>query len=274
PIEGNAVARRVIDDLVDFSGDTSVDGYIRFFKAHQLVETRLFVNRMREEAQTSRNMIGQLTALIPEMEAFDDPGEVFDTLMGLRDDIRVEEAKLAGLNDLITQGEEELRSSVGGDGWVKLLWESKGMIVFCFVDYAGCYVHFAEFDVNMLPCFFIKVTTSPGNFLNMYSLIASASSFLGVRIALTLRVPLPTARTHWLNSCFDVSISPFGEYSLALMLPVSVKTLQYLHNSDLFMQAWTTSGLLAFGITGKIYLKSPPSNMVMPSKFCCFFLSP
>ncbi|GJT43834.1 hypothetical protein Tco_0952549 [Tanacetum coccineum] len=86
PVKGNAVARRVIDDLVDISGKTSVDGYMRFFKAQQVAETCLFVNRVREEAQTSRNMI-----------------EVFDTLMGLRDDIRVEEAKLAGLNDLITQ---------------------------------------------------------------------------------------------------------------------------------------------------------------------------
>ncbi|GJS15444.1 hypothetical protein Tco_0409916 [Tanacetum coccineum] len=79
PVEGNAVARRVIDDLVDISGEASIDGYMRFFKAQQVVE-------------------------IP----FDDPREVFDTLMGLRDDIQVEEAKLARLNDLITQGEEEI----------------------------------------------------------------------------------------------------------------------------------------------------------------------
>ncbi|GJX21621.1 hypothetical protein Tco_0226066 [Tanacetum coccineum] len=88
PVEGNAVVRRVIDDLIDFSGETSVDGYMRFFKAQQVAESRLFVNRMREEAETSRNRIGQLTALVAEMEAFDDPGEVFDTLIGLRDDIR------------------------------------------------------------------------------------------------------------------------------------------------------------------------------------------
>ncbi|GJW62091.1 hypothetical protein Tco_0111426 [Tanacetum coccineum] len=56
---GNQLARRVIDDLVDFS-------------------------------------------------AFDDPGEVFDTLMGLRDDKRVEETELIGLNELITQAEEEV----------------------------------------------------------------------------------------------------------------------------------------------------------------------
>nr|GEY59357.1 hypothetical protein [Tanacetum cinerariifolium] len=104
----NQVARRVIDDLVDFSRETSVQSYMMFFKAQQLAETRLIVNRMFEEAQTARNMIGQLNALIAEMEAFNDQGEVFDILMGLRDDRRVEETKLIGLNDLITQGEEEI----------------------------------------------------------------------------------------------------------------------------------------------------------------------
>ncbi|GKC67157.1 hypothetical protein Tco_1099755 [Tanacetum coccineum] len=42
------------------------------------------------------------------MEAFDNPGEVFDTLMRLRDDVRVEDAKLLGLNDVIAQAEEEI----------------------------------------------------------------------------------------------------------------------------------------------------------------------
>nr|GEV88976.1 ribonuclease H-like domain-containing protein [Tanacetum cinerariifolium] len=35
-------------------------------------------------------------------------GEVFDTLMGLRDDVRVENSKLMGLNELVTQAEEEI----------------------------------------------------------------------------------------------------------------------------------------------------------------------
>ncbi|GKF37936.1 hypothetical protein Tco_0114694 [Tanacetum coccineum] len=55
---------------------------------------------MGEEIQTSKNQIAQLNALIAEMEAFDDPGEVFDTLMGLKDDVRIENAKLIGLNEL------------------------------------------------------------------------------------------------------------------------------------------------------------------------------
>ncbi|GJQ90568.1 hypothetical protein Tco_0001707 [Tanacetum coccineum] len=54
-----------------------------------------------EEVQTCRNQIAQLNALIAEVEAFDDPGEVFDMLMGLRDDVRVENVKLMGLNKLV-----------------------------------------------------------------------------------------------------------------------------------------------------------------------------
>ncbi|GKA52085.1 hypothetical protein Tco_0745281, partial [Tanacetum coccineum] len=76
--------------------------------AQQISELRRFVNRMREEVQTCRNQTAQLNALIAEMEAFEDPDEVFDTLMGLRDDVRVEDAKLMGLNDLIAQAEEEI----------------------------------------------------------------------------------------------------------------------------------------------------------------------
>ncbi|GJY36837.1 hypothetical protein Tco_0422215 [Tanacetum coccineum] len=98
PDGGNALARRVVDDLIEFSGESSVDGYMKFFLGQQIAEARRFVLRMREEVQTSSNQIAQLNALIAEMEAFDDPGEVFDTLMGLRDDVRVEDAKLLGLN--------------------------------------------------------------------------------------------------------------------------------------------------------------------------------
>ncbi|GJU22455.1 ribonuclease H-like domain-containing protein [Tanacetum coccineum] len=69
---GNKLARRVVDDLIEFS-----------------------------EVQTCRNQIAQLNALIAEIEAFDDPSEVFDTLMGLRDDVRVKNVKLIGLNELV-----------------------------------------------------------------------------------------------------------------------------------------------------------------------------
>ncbi|GJW00565.1 hypothetical protein Tco_1555816 [Tanacetum coccineum] len=72
PVAGNEIARRVVDDLIEFNGETT------------------------------------LNALIAEMEVFDNPGEVFNTLMGLRDDVRVEDAKLMRVNDLIAQAEEEI----------------------------------------------------------------------------------------------------------------------------------------------------------------------
>ncbi|GJS31268.1 hypothetical protein Tco_0491888 [Tanacetum coccineum] len=82
PVGGNQAARWVIDDLIDFSGETSIP----------------------------KNSVAQLIALIAELEAFADLGEVFDTLMCHRDDRRVEETKMANLNDLITQAKEEIEA--------------------------------------------------------------------------------------------------------------------------------------------------------------------
>ncbi|GJT39549.1 putative ribonuclease H-like domain-containing protein [Tanacetum coccineum] len=121
PVGGNEVARRVVDDLINFSGQTSVKSYMNFFNAQQIAEACRFVSRMREEVQTSRNQIAQLNALITEMEAFKDPGEVFDTLIGLRDDMRVENAKLMGLNELITQAEEEIEMKEAEDGITEVI---------------------------------------------------------------------------------------------------------------------------------------------------------
>ncbi|GJU07638.1 hypothetical protein Tco_1124068 [Tanacetum coccineum] len=110
PGGANQIARRVIDDLIEFSGETSVDGYMSFFKSQQIAESRGFINRMREEANTVRNLVGQLNALIAEMEALEDQGELFDTLMDLRDDREAAQTKLQGLNELITQAEQEIET--------------------------------------------------------------------------------------------------------------------------------------------------------------------
>ncbi|GJV98141.1 hypothetical protein Tco_1553393 [Tanacetum coccineum] len=56
PVRGNQLARRVIDDLIDFSGETSVLKYMKYFFHQQIANP------------------------------FADPGEVLDTLMCLRDD--------------------------------------------------------------------------------------------------------------------------------------------------------------------------------------------
>ncbi|GKB06855.1 hypothetical protein Tco_0835088 [Tanacetum coccineum] len=91
PVGGNELARRVVDDLIDFSGQTSVNGYMNFFKAQQIAEAR-------------------------------------------RDDVRVENAMLMGLNELVTQAEEEIEM------------KEAQVDVRCLVDHAAWYVHFEELD--------------------------------------------------------------------------------------------------------------------------------
>ncbi|GJV23162.1 hypothetical protein Tco_1375857 [Tanacetum coccineum] len=65
---------------------------------------------MCEEANTTRNLVGQLNALIAEMEALEDQGELFDTLMDLKDDREGANTKLQGLNALIAQAEQEIKT--------------------------------------------------------------------------------------------------------------------------------------------------------------------
>ncbi|GJW04389.1 hypothetical protein Tco_1563245 [Tanacetum coccineum] len=95
------VARRVVDELIEVSGETEPSRYMKFFDVQQIAESRRFLNRMRDEVQTSRTCLSQLTAMISELEAMNDAGELFDTLMSLRDDKQVESNKLSLLNEMI-----------------------------------------------------------------------------------------------------------------------------------------------------------------------------
>nr|GEW01963.1 hypothetical protein [Tanacetum cinerariifolium] len=104
--QSNAVVRRVVDHLVKLSGETTVPKHMHFFIAQQIVDTHHFIKHMRDEAQRVRDYIGQLNALIAEMKAIEDQGEVYDSLMCLRDDRRDENNKLMGLNELIAEVEE------------------------------------------------------------------------------------------------------------------------------------------------------------------------
>nr|GEU63792.1 RNA-directed DNA polymerase, eukaryota [Tanacetum cinerariifolium] len=78
--ESNTVARRVVDDLVKFSG----------------------------EATVLKIYIGQLNALIAKREAMEDQGEVYDSSIWHRDDRRDENNKLMGLNELIAETKEHI----------------------------------------------------------------------------------------------------------------------------------------------------------------------
>ncbi|GJY61243.1 transposase, Ptta/En/Spm, transposase, Tnp1/En/Spm-like protein [Tanacetum coccineum] len=104
----NLVARRVIDDLIDISGERSPLKYLKIFIEQQITDHRRFIARMRDEIRTSTNLISQLNALIAELEASGDYEEVFDLVMELRDDRRDEQDKVADFNRLIVVAEEKI----------------------------------------------------------------------------------------------------------------------------------------------------------------------
>nr|GEX12859.1 hypothetical protein [Tanacetum cinerariifolium] len=75
------VARRVVDEFIEFSGETKPSRYMNFFKLKQIAEARRFLNCIRE---------------------------LFDSLMCLRDHKRVESEKLSLLNEMISMVEEDI----------------------------------------------------------------------------------------------------------------------------------------------------------------------
>nr|GEU70499.1 hypothetical protein [Tanacetum cinerariifolium] len=106
----NVVARRVTDDLIAFNGETAVPKYMKFFLAQKVVETRCFVNRMRDEADAIRSGIAQTTVVIAELQAMEDQDEVHDIFLAAKDAKRSEESKLLALHEVITKALEEIES--------------------------------------------------------------------------------------------------------------------------------------------------------------------
>nr|GEV75986.1 hypothetical protein [Tanacetum cinerariifolium] len=98
----NIVARLVSDALIAFSGKTTVPKYMKFFLVQKIAKSRHFVNRMRDDAETVRGSIGQLTVVVAELQAMKDQDEVHDSLLAAKDAKRGEESKLSTLNDVIT----------------------------------------------------------------------------------------------------------------------------------------------------------------------------
>lgn len=76
----------------------------------------------------------------------------------------------------------------------------------------------------------------------------------------------PSFRTQLLN--FEMDSASFGLRFgfLRCMFSMRFKIWQWSHRQDLFIEVFTISYLVAFGITGKVCLKSPPSRTVLPLK--------
>ncbi|GJU73733.1 hypothetical protein Tco_1265138 [Tanacetum coccineum] len=102
------VVRRAIDELAEFSRETEIPKSMKFFKLQQISEASHFINVLRDEAQQSRNCIAQMNAMIVEMEAMDDPDEVYDSLKCLREDLLAENDKLIGLNEFVADAKEDI----------------------------------------------------------------------------------------------------------------------------------------------------------------------
>ncbi|GJU82852.1 hypothetical protein Tco_1285217 [Tanacetum coccineum] len=108
PGPANIIARRVTDDLIAFSGETAPRRYMKFFLTQKLAESRRFMNRMRDEANTVRECVAQLTAVVVELQAMSDQDEVHDSLLAAKDAKRSEESKLVALNDVIAEALEDI----------------------------------------------------------------------------------------------------------------------------------------------------------------------
>ncbi|GJS76230.1 hypothetical protein Tco_0726111 [Tanacetum coccineum] len=81
----NLVVRRVIDDLIDISGERSPLKYLKIFIEQQIIDHRRFI-----------------------AQASGDYAEVFDLVMELRDDMRDEQDKVVDFNRLIDVIEEKI----------------------------------------------------------------------------------------------------------------------------------------------------------------------
>ncbi|GJZ33285.1 hypothetical protein Tco_0578721 [Tanacetum coccineum] len=74
PNGGNQIARRVIDDLIEFSGQTLVDGYMSFFKSDdkeaantKLLGLNALITQAEEEIETKEAQIEAMNRLSPHL---------------------------------------------------------------------------------------------------------------------------------------------------------------------------------------------------------------
>nr|GEU50014.1 hypothetical protein [Tanacetum cinerariifolium] len=104
----NMIARRVTDDLIVFSEETSPSGTPSSFLEQKISESRRFVERMHSEVATSRDRIAQLNVVVVEFEAIENQEEVHDSWLAAKDARRGEQGRLDRLNEVIDDDLEEI----------------------------------------------------------------------------------------------------------------------------------------------------------------------
>ncbi|GJS72134.1 hypothetical protein Tco_0704975 [Tanacetum coccineum] len=85
----NVIARRTIDDIAKFSGETETPKYMKVFILQEIAEARHFIR-------------------VQQMEATNDQDEYYNSLRCLRDSWRIGKDKIRGLNETIAAAEEEI----------------------------------------------------------------------------------------------------------------------------------------------------------------------
>nr|GEW74181.1 hypothetical protein [Tanacetum cinerariifolium] len=109
----NVIARCKVDKLAEFSGETQIPKYMKFFILQKVAKGRRFLNFLRDEAQNARNVIAHLNGMISEFEAMDDQMEAYDSLWCLKESIKGKNNKLLGLNAQIVDAKEDISIKEG-----------------------------------------------------------------------------------------------------------------------------------------------------------------
>nr|GEV81395.1 hypothetical protein [Tanacetum cinerariifolium] len=81
----NVVVRRAIDEISKCCGETETPKYIKFFIFQEITKCRNLIKVLRDEVDITKSALGQMNAMIAEMEAMNDPFEYADSLGCLKD---------------------------------------------------------------------------------------------------------------------------------------------------------------------------------------------
>nr|GEU34845.1 hypothetical protein [Tanacetum cinerariifolium] len=109
----NVVARRAIDEISECCRETETPKYMKAFSLQEITESRRLIRVLRDEVDIAKIALGQVNAMIAEMEAMDDSFEFADSLGCLKDSKRILGWKIMGLNQRIEDAEGEIRNFEG-----------------------------------------------------------------------------------------------------------------------------------------------------------------
>ncbi|GJU07766.1 hypothetical protein Tco_1124196 [Tanacetum coccineum] len=86
---------------------------MKAFILQEITESRRLIRVFRDEVDVAKIALGQVNAMIVEMEAMNDPFEYANSLGCLRDSKRMLGWKIMGLNQRIKDTEGEIRTFEG-----------------------------------------------------------------------------------------------------------------------------------------------------------------